>query len=110
MDAMLPVYCRTLLKEKYLPYLSQIIIDGFTDSKGTFDFNLELSQRRALAVANHLLETEKTFLDDKESEILKSKLSVNGCSENDLVVDSNGKENARASRRVEVKFRLTDEK
>lgn len=109
LDAMLPVYCSTLLEEKYLPYLSQIIIDGFTDSKGTFDFNLELSQRRALAVANHLLETEKTFLDDKKSEILKSKLSVNGCSENDLVVDSNGKENADASRRVEVKFRLTDE-
>lgn len=109
LNDMLPVYCKTLLQARYLPYLSQIIIDGFTDSKGSFGFNLDLSQRRVLAVAQHLLSIENTFLSEEEIPVLESKLSANGRSKNNLICDENGKEDAAASRRVEVKFRLTDE-
>ncbi len=109
LNIMLPIYCKTLLQDKYLPYLSQIMIDGFTDSKGSFEFNLDLSQRRALAVARHLLNIEHTFLNDQESAVLESKLSANGRSKNNLIYDEQGNENADVSRRVEVKFRLTDE-
>ena len=105
----LPIYCNVLLDPQYYSYLAEIIIDGYTDSSGGYEYNLELSQRRSLAVAEYLLELSQNFLSDDNQTLLRQNLTVNGHSSSNLILDANGNENAEASRRVEVKFRLKDE-
>ncbi len=105
----LPVYCQVLLSEKYRDYVAEIIIDGYTDSQGDYLSNLELSQNRAFAVAAYLLSISGTFMDQNSEKTLQEKLTANGRSESNLVLDENGNEDRDASRRVEVKFRLKDD-
>ena len=105
----LPIYCNVLLNSDYYPYLAEIIIDGYTDSSGGYEYNLELSQKRSLAVAEYLLELSGNFLSEDNQALLRQNLTVNGHSSSNLILDAEGKEDADASRRVEVKFRLKDE-
>ena len=105
----LPVYCEVLLSDQYRDYVAEIIIDGYTDSLGDYFSNLQLSQNRALAVAAYLLMISESFMDEGSLQALQEKLTANGRSESNLILDENGVENADASRRVEVKFRLKDD-
>ncbi len=105
----LPVYCEVLMSEKYRDYVAEIIIDGYTDSQGDYLSNLELSQNRAFAVAAYLLSISGSFMDADSEKALQEKLTANGRSESNLVMDENGNEDRDASRRVEVKFRLKDD-
>ena len=98
-----------LLQENYKPYLAEIIIDVYTDTDGDYAYNLELSQRRSLAVAQYLLDIQWEFLSDKESLDLQDYLTVNGHSMANPILDANGNVDKDASRRVEVKFRLKDD-
>lgn len=109
LGSVLPIYCNVLLQDEYFPYVAEIIIDGYTDSTGGYEYNLELSQRRSLAVAEYLLNLSQDFLSEENQENLKGRLTVNGHSSSNLVLDAEGNEDADASRRVEVKFRLKDE-
>ena len=101
-----PVYLGVLLRPEYADYIGEIIIEGHTDKSGTYEYNLELSQDRALSVAKYCL----TLLKDnsREENLFKELLTAKGRSYSDLIVDSNGVENKDASRRVEFKFRLKD--
>ena len=105
----LPVYCNVLMQEEYFPYLAEIIVDGYTDSSGDYEYNLQLSQQRSLAVAQYLLDISGDFLGSEDQQKLRDKLTVNGHSSSNLILDAEGNENADASRRVEVKFRVKDE-
>lgn len=109
LSKVLPIYCKVLLDDRYLPNVAEIIIDGYTDTDGSYEYNLELSQRRSLAVAQYLLEIKEGFLDGNGTEVLKEKLTVNGHSMSNPVLDEKGNVDKDASRRVEVKFRLKDE-
>ncbi|MDO5539018.1 MAG: OmpA family protein [Eubacteriales bacterium] len=109
LGTVLPTYCNVLLQEEYFPYVAEIIIDGYTDSSGGYEYNLELSQRRSLAVAEYLLNLSQSFLSGENQESLRNKLTVNGHSSSNPILDEDGNEDADASRRVEVKFRLKDE-
>lgn len=109
LDEVLPVYCKVLMSEEYQEYLAEIRIDGYTDTSGDYLYNLQLSQERALAVANHLLSLSGDFLSSTEEESLRSKLTANGHSMSNPVYDENGEINMDASRRVEIKFSLKDE-
>ena len=62
----LPIYCKVLLQKDYKKYLAEIIIDGYTDTDGDYDYNLELSQKRSLAVAQYLTEIRENFLSSDE--------------------------------------------
>lgn len=106
---LLPVYCRVLMDAQYQEYLAEIRIDGYTDTTGDYFYNLQLSQERALAVANCLLSSASEFLTAEEEENLRSKLTANGHSMSNPVYDENGEINMDASRRVEIKFSLKDE-
>ena len=105
----LPIYCKVLLSEDYKTYLGEIIIDGYTDTDGDYDYNLELSQQRSLAVAQYLLDIQDDFLSASESRDLEDYLTVNGHSMSNPVLNEDGTVNKDASRRVEVKFRLKDD-
>ena len=105
----LPVYCKVLLSEEYEPYLAEVIVDGYTDTQGDYITNLSLSQRRAYAVAEYLVYSEDSFLTAQESSIFREKLTANGRSMSNPILDANGQVDMDASRRVEIKFRLKDE-
>lgn len=109
LNELLPVYCKVLMTEQYQDYLAEIRIDGYTDTSGDYLYNLELSQARALAVANCLLTSSETSLSSEEADNLRSKLTVNGHSMSNPVYDENGEIDMEASRRVEIKFSLKDE-
>ncbi len=109
LQQVLPIYCHVLLSEDYLPNVAEIIIDGYTDTSGSYNYNLQLSQQRSLAVAMYLLEIEDSFLEYSESKTLRDILTVNGHSMSNPILKANGEIDMDASRRVEVKFRLKDE-
>lgn len=109
LNELLPVYCKVLMTDEYQEYLAEIRIDGYTDTSGDYLYNLQLSQERALAVADCLLSSSGNFLNEDEETNLRSKLTVNGHSMSNPVYDENGEINMDASRRVEIKFSLKDE-
>ncbi|MCD7735990.1 MAG: OmpA family protein [Lachnospiraceae bacterium] len=105
----LPIYCTVLMSEEYVDYLAEVRIDGYTDTTGTYYYNLQLSQERALAVAEYLLSLSGSSISEADMESLQEKLSVNGHSWADPIYNDDGSINQDASRRVEIKFRLKDE-
>lgn len=108
-DKFLPVYLEVLFSDEYSQYVSEIIIEGHTDSVGTYLSNLELSQQRALAVASYVLgDSCKAVSADMKNE-LRPVVTVNGRSYSERIFNTDGTEDKDASRRVVFKFRLTDE-
>ena len=105
----IPIYISVLMSPEFRNNVSEIIIEGHTDTDGTYEYNLELSQQRALAVAYFCLSEENGLLDTEELDALRLILTANGRSFSDPVYDENGKIDKDASRRVEFKFRLNDE-
>ena len=106
LDRFIPVYLDVLLRDQYSDYLGEIIIEGHTDSDGTYTSNLKLSQERALSVAQYCLEMDG--LSGSMKNKLQDILTATGRSESDLIYNADGSENKEASRRVEFKFRLID--
>lgn len=97
-------YVNTLISNRNIAkHLDKIIIEGHTDSDGSYLYNLNLSQQRAFAVMNYLL-----TLDYIKKHNIKDKLVASGRSYQD-VIKINGIEDKDASRRIEVKFRLKNE-
>ena len=80
--------------------IDQIMIEGFTDSDGSYLYNLELSQRRAYAVMD--------FINSYNKDARLQKLLVaSGRSYNELVM-RDGAEDKDASRRIEIKFSISN--
>ncbi|MBO4890883.1 MAG: OmpA family protein [Lachnospiraceae bacterium] len=105
----MPRYLKILLSPKYRKYISEIVIEGHTDTDGTYLSNLELSQQRAYSVADYCTRKDSRFLDDDEKEELEKVLSTVGKSFSEPVLKPDGSVDAAASRRVEILFRLRDE-
>lgn len=109
LDSFLPNYLRVLMSNEYSKYVSQIIIEGHTDTTGSFITNAELSQNRALSVLEYIMSREFTGITSSEKAKLEKIVSTNGRSYSDPVLNPNGTVNMSASRRVVIKFRLNDE-
>ena len=108
-DAFLPVYLDVLFSDEYRDYVSEIIIEGHTDSVGGYIENLILSQQRAASVATYVLSDGYHAISRSQLKLLRQMVTANGRSFSDPVLDANGNEDQNASRRVVFKFRLTDE-
>jgi len=94
-------YIAALMSNRAIrPYLDRIVIEGHTDSDGGYLYNLELSQKRALAVMNYLLS-----LPIAQKYHLKKYLVASGRAYMDRIM-RHGVEDKEASRRIEIKFRL----
>ncbi len=106
LNRFLPVYMSVLMRDEYKEYVGEIIIEGHTDTAGSYISNLELSQNRALAVSKYCLQMPS--ISGNARLRLQEILTAKGRSYSDLVYDQNGKEDMEASRRVEFKFRLKD--
>ena len=97
-------YIGTLVtNENIKPHLDKIIIEGHTDSVGSYIYNLNLSQKRALAVMEYLLTLDFT----KEHNIQPLMIASGRAYQDAIIVD--GVEDKNASRRIEIKFRLKNE-
>ena len=105
----LPRYADVLLSPKYKDNISEILIEGHTDTEGNYISNLELSQKRALAVAEYCLSDNSKILNETQLEEMRSLISATGRSYSNPIYDENGEIDMAASRRVEFLFRLTDE-
>ena len=108
LDTFIPVYVRTLMSEENEGYVGEIIIEGHTDTDGSYLSNLALSQERALSVAQYCFSGEMLGLNAQEKQMLQSILTVNGRSEADPVYLPDGSIDMEASRRVVFKFRMKD--
>ena len=105
----LPRYFSVVLSDDYIDHISEIIIEGHTDTAGSYIYNLFLSEERAAAVADYCLDDDQSLFDAETLEAVRSLVTVSGRSFSDPVYNDDGTVNADASRRVEIKFRLSDD-
>ena len=106
LNEFIPVYLGVLLRDEYADFLGEIIIEGHTDTQGTYLRNLQLSQERALSVASYCL--GMNGLSESQLTLLRGILTAKGRSYSDPIYAADGKIDMDASRRVEFKFRLKD--
>ncbi len=93
-----------LVNDEINKHIDKIIIEGHTNSKGSFLYNLELSQKRAYSVMSFLLD-----LDFDKKDNLNKLVVASGRSFLDPIYDNSGLELKDESRRIEIKFRLKNE-
>lgn len=110
----IPMYLDVLLQDRFRGYIAEIIIEGHTDTHGTYMSNMELAHNRADAVASFCLD-KKNGLSEEKIEQLQQLLTVNSKSssspvyEKDTAGNVTGQVDMAASRRVEIKFRLKED-
>lgn len=109
LDQFLPRYFSVLLKNDFHQYVSEIIIEGHTDTTADYLYNLELSQQRALSVAKYCLDEKSSSIPKDQIEQLQKIMTANGRSFSNPIYKEDGSVDMDASRRVEFKFRLKDE-
>ena len=97
-------YVKVILDEEFKNFIKQIEIEGHTNTNGTYLYNLELSQQRALAVMKLFLEQAGANRDRLQEIVV-----AGGRSFSHLVLDENGREDKVRSRRIEIKFRLKED-
>lgn len=107
LNSFIPVYLNVLLRPEYSDYLGSIIVEGHTDTKGGYLMNLELSQKRALAVVTYCL-TEMPGLNEEQRGALEKIVTPTGRSYSSPVYSADGSVDMDQSRRVEFKFSLKD--
>ena len=114
LQEIIPMYLDVLMQDQFKEYIAEIIIEGHTDTDGTYESNMELSYNRAYSVARFCMDP-KNGLTEEKIEQLKSILTVNGRSFSQpiYVADAQGNPTDQvdmaASRRVEIKFRLKED-
>ena len=110
----IPMYLGVLLQDQFREYIAEIIIEGHTDTDGSYEMNMELSHGRAYSVAKFCLDS-RNGLSEAEIEQLRGLLTVNGRSfsnpiyKKDAMGNSTVEIDMEASRRVEIKFRLKED-
>ncbi len=110
LDKFAPAYFNSLFSNEYLnKNIEKIIIQGHTDSqtfRGEYSEdeqymkNMELSLKRAYAVANYMTSTQYNKANGQR---LRKMIIVEGASFSNPII-SNGKEDYNKSRRVELKL------
>lgn len=109
LQEIIPMYLGVLLQDTFRPYISEIIIEGHTDTDGDYQSNMVLSTNRADSVAQFCLDVENG-LTEEQIEQLQKMLTVNGRSYSVPIYEAGSSEvDMAASRRVEIKFRLKEE-
>ncbi|MDD3435921.1 MAG: OmpA family protein [Candidatus Gastranaerophilales bacterium] len=114
LDKFIPIYVNTIFSNpKLYNKITNVVIQGHTDSQtysgitskeGQFTKNMDLSLKRANAVAEYIF---KTGYDKKYTDKLTKTVVVEGKSFIDPIL-VNGKEDYAKSRRVELKLIVKD--
>jgi outer membrane protein OmpA-like peptidoglycan-associated protein len=110
-----PRFAKITCNERFHDEIGSIVVEGYTNSNGTDEYNLGLSQSRSLAVVQQTLgilgnaDAELKALGKEDAELKNcflDFLSANGRGSRDPVLDGNGKEDKERSRRVQFKIRV----
>jgi|FLOH01.1.fsa_nt_gi chemotaxis protein MotB len=104
LSRILGTYIDTLLSDEEMrQYVDTITIEGHTNSDGSYLYNLNLSQQRALAVMSFLYEEYP-----KNRKLFEKYLNASGRSFSEPIL-KDSIEDKDASRRIEIKFRIKNE-
>lgn len=101
-DNFMKTFAGILEKEDYKDFVKKIIVEGHTDSDGTQEHNEELSLKRAKSVLDQCLVAVEA--DETAHSKFSSLLEPVGKASSELIYDSEGKEDKKASRRVVFMF------
>lgn len=98
-------YIITLMSEKTISeYIKLIVIEGYTDSSGSYMRNKELSQKRAQSVLNYL-----ATLDIMNKYNLKLLMRAEGHADKEIIIIGET-ENKKLSRRIKIRFEIDKNK
>lgn len=97
------IYTSVVYSEAYADFVSKVLIEGHTDTSGSYEMNLELSQNRAESVKNYCASPE-CGLDASYAETFLASLEAVGYSFDKPVYDAEGNVDMAASRRVSFRF------
>jgi len=86
--------------KKYLDIVKYLHIEGYSSSSGNFEFNMELSQRRAFAIWKYI-----NTLDLKNKNIMLKKLNLVGRGD----IDADKIKDNKADRKVQFRFEFNDD-
>ncbi len=106
LDDFFPRYIGLINSEEYKDNIEEIRIEGHTDSSGSYESNMKLSQDRTRAVLNHCLVITS---DSTQLDWVKYRVTANGLSSSHLIKNIDGSENRDLSRRVEFRIRTNAE-
>ena len=107
LEKFIPKYSQILLnKEEIREQIGQVIIEGHTDTDGSYSYNLDLSLQRANSVASVIFNNGFENFETKDE--FQKRLSANGRSFMDPISENMTKEGKRKNRRVEFKFSFVD--
>ena len=97
------IYTSIVFNEKYNGFVSSIAVEGHTDTQGTYEHNMELSEARANSVKDYCISAE-CGVDAAYFDSLQTMLQAVGYSYDRPVYQDNGEVDMAASRRVSFRF------
>lgn len=100
LDSFFPRYLKTISSDRYRNNIVEIRIEGHTDSQGSYEYNMKLSQDRTRSVLNYCM----LMVNPNQKNWVKAHLTANGLSSSHLIYNKDGSENAQLSRRVEFRI------
>lgn len=106
LDDFFPRYIQVINSPEYKDNIEEIRIEGHTDSNGSYEYNMKLSQDRTRSVLSYCLK----MVDDENIKWTLERITANGLSFSHLIYNLDGTENAEYSRRVEFRIRTNAEK
>jgi len=99
LEQFIKIYSSVVFDSKYEGFVSQIMVEGHTDTNGGYEMNLELSQKRADSVKAYCLS-----VGGDHTANLEQMLQAVGFSYTDPICKANGEVDMDASRRVAFRF------
>ena len=105
LNAFAPQLAGTACSDRYRKEISSIVVEGHTDSSGTDEHNLPLSQERSLAVVQRTLEILGQT-KPKDRACFLDFLSASGRGSKEPILNSEHVEDKDRSRRVIFKIRV----
>jgi len=103
------VYTSVVFGDKYQGFISKIMVEGHTDTNGSYELNQTLSKARADSVKDYCLSAE-CGVDTAYATTLQSMLETIGYAYDKPIYDENGEVDMDASRRVSFRFIVNVEK
>ncbi len=98
LNTFVDVYTSVVLEGEHSAYVAGVVIEGHTDTSGSYSYNQTLSQNRADAVAAQCISRNSS---------IASVIQTSGCSYDYPVYNEDGTVNMEKSRRVTFRFLLT---